>query len=92
MSLLIGGSRGRRRRAPPNRINFFHFHIRFCRKVYASEVGAPPPNGSAPPPTGNPGSATATHFNTNRWMEIHLGIQFPSKSASSICKLKFYLF
>ena len=45
--------------APPNRINFFHFHIRFCQKVYTSEVGAPttgrrPP----PPPTGNPGSAT----------------------------------
>ena len=36
---------------PPNRINFFHFHIRFCQKVYASEVSAPP--------TGNPGSATA---------------------------------
>ena len=42
---------------PPNRINFFHFCISFCRKVYVSEVGAPP-NGSAPPPTGNPGSAT----------------------------------
>ena len=38
-------------RAPlPNRINFFRFRIRFHRKVYASEVGAPP--------TGNPGSAT----------------------------------
>ena len=28
---------------PPNRIHFFCFRIRFCRKVYASEVGAPPP-------------------------------------------------
>ena len=35
---------GRRRRPPPpNRINFFRFHICFCQKVYASEVGAPPP-------------------------------------------------
>ena len=36
----------------PNRIQFFHFPIRFCRKVPTWEVGAPPP-------TGNPGSATA---------------------------------
>ena len=34
---------------PPNRINFFRFRIRFCRKVYASEVGAPPPTGRRPP-------------------------------------------
>ena len=36
-------------------IRFFHFCIRFCQKVPASEVGdlVPPP-----PPTGNPGSAT----------------------------------
>ena len=37
---------------PPNRINFFHFHIRFHQKVYASEVGTPsmgqqPPNGKS---------------------------------------------
>ena len=37
---------------PPNRIHFFRFHIRFHRKVYASEVGAPP--------MGNPGSATVS--------------------------------
>ena len=43
---------GRRQRAPPfNGIQFFRFHIRFCRKAPALEVGAPP--------TGNPGSATA---------------------------------
>ena len=34
--------------APPNRINFFHFRIRFCQKVYASEVGAPPQQVGAP--------------------------------------------
>ena len=33
---------------PPNRINCFHFRIHFHRKVYVSEVGAPP-NGSVPP-------------------------------------------
>ena len=47
-----GGAAG----APPNMINFFHFHIRFHQKVYASEVGAPPTGRR--PPTGNPGSAT----------------------------------
>ena len=46
---IQGGRRGAR---PPNRINFFCFHIRFCRKVYASEVGTPPmgrrpPNGKS---------------------------------------------
>ena len=50
-----GGAAG----APPNRIHFFYFHIRFCQKVYMSEVGAPP-MGRRPPPTGNPGSATGT--------------------------------
>ena len=39
---------GRCRRTSPNRINFFCFRICFHRKVYVSEVGAPP-NGSAPP-------------------------------------------
>ena len=53
---FIDGSRGRRRR-PPNRIQFFRFRTHFRWKAYASEVGAPP-NGTAPPPTGNPGSAT----------------------------------
>ena len=33
---------------PPNRINFFRFHIHFCWKVYASEVGTPP-TGQCPP-------------------------------------------
>ena len=45
-------------RTPPNRINFFRFCICFHQKVYASEVGAPPQRVGAPPPTGNPGSAT----------------------------------
>ena len=35
--------------SPPNRINFFHFRICFHQKVYASEVGAPPPTGRPPP-------------------------------------------
>ena len=35
-------------RAPPNRINFFGFHIRFHRKVYVLEVGVPP-TGRRPP-------------------------------------------
>ena len=33
---------------PPNRINFFRFHIHFCPKVYTSEVGDPP-TGRRPP-------------------------------------------
>ena len=42
---------GRRPRPPPpNRINFFRFHIRFCQKVYASEVGTPPTGRRPPPP------------------------------------------
>ena len=37
---------------PPNRIQFFHFHICFCQKASTSEVGAPPPPLMArhPPP------------------------------------------
>ena len=54
--VVIGGSGGRRwRTPPPNSIHFFRFHIRFCQKVYASEVGVPQRVGA--PPTGNPGSA-----------------------------------
>ena len=55
-SPIIGGSRagrgvgGRRRRAPPNGIQFFRLHTRFRRKAPVWEVGAPP--------TGNPGSTT----------------------------------
>ena len=45
---------------PPNRINFFHFCIRFHEKVYVSEVGTPQRVGA--PPTGNPGSATGCHM------------------------------
>ena len=36
---------------PPNRIQFFHFHICFCQKAPTLEVSIPP-NGSAPPPNG----------------------------------------
>ena len=41
---------------PPNMIQFFRFHMCFCQKAPASDVGAPPPNVSAPS-MGNPGSA-----------------------------------
>ena len=34
---------------PLNRIHFFCFCICLCQKVYASEVGAPPPMGQHPP-------------------------------------------
>ena len=52
---------GRARRTPPHRTQFFHFRIHFHQKVPTSEVHAPP-NACTPPPTGNPGSATAyTH-------------------------------
>ena len=37
---------------------FFHFHIHFHQKVPVPEVHAPP-MGARPPPTGNPGFATA---------------------------------
>ena len=49
-----GGAAGAR---PPNRIQFFRFRICFRQKAPALVVGAP--NGSAPPPTENPGCATA---------------------------------
>ena len=41
---IIGGSRGAplAHAPPPNRIQFFRFHIHFCQKVPMSEVGAPP--------------------------------------------------
>ena len=49
-SVCIGGSRGccQRMPPPPNRIHFFHFCIRFHRKVYTSKVGVPP-TGQHPP-------------------------------------------
>ena len=40
----------------PNGIQFFRFHIHFCRKAYMSEVTAPPPPTGRHPPMGNPGS------------------------------------
>ena len=58
VSQCIGGSRGHRQRPPPpNRIHFFRFRIHFHRKVYASQVCAPP--AGRRPPKENPGSATA---------------------------------
>ena len=43
---------------PPNRIQFFRFHICFGQKVPMSEVGTPQMAWRPPPQTGNPGSAT----------------------------------
>ena len=45
---------------PHYETQFFHFCIHFCQKAPMSEVHAPP-NGSTPPPTGNPGSATEVY-------------------------------
>ena len=52
-----GGSRGRRRRAPPYGSRFFRFDIQIFRNIAASGVGTPPYEVGAPP-MGNPGSAT----------------------------------
>ena len=45
----IGGSRGGAASAPPppTGSNSFSFAYIFCQKAYASEVGAPPPNGNS---------------------------------------------
>ena len=57
LSTNIGGSKGGTAgTCPPNRIQFFGFHMCFCQKVPVLEVGTP--NSSAPPPQENPGSAT----------------------------------
>ena len=58
--LTIGRSRGAcpAHAPPPHGTQFFCFRIHFHQKVPTSEVHAPP-NGCTPPPTGNPGSATA---------------------------------
>ena len=61
---FIGGSRGVlpvHTHPPPNGIQFFHFHICFCQEAPVSEVGTPPQwlGAPPPPPTGNPGFATA---------------------------------
>ena len=48
----FGGSKG----GGPNGIQFFRFRMCFHQKVPTSEVDTP--NGSAPPPKENPGSAT----------------------------------
>ena len=48
---------------PPAQSKFFQFHAVFGKNLAKSYVGAPPPRpfpdgGLAPPPRGNPGSAT----------------------------------
>ena len=63
---------------PPNGIQFFRFCIHFCRKAPTSEVGAPPP-------TGNPGSATAqgSHYYKLSSLVEHLNTMVFQYSISS---------
>ena len=56
--LSIGGSRGACRAHAPHGTQFFHFCIHFRQKAPVSEVHTPQ-RAHAPPPTGNPGFATA---------------------------------
>ena len=58
---VIGGSGGGRRRhapPPPQQDQFLSFSHMFSLKSVHIRGWHPPPNGSAPPPTGNPGSVT----------------------------------
>ena len=50
----------------PCRTKFFHFCTHFQQKVPRVR-GPHPPNGSTPPPTGNPGSATVLYHETNQY-------------------------
>ena len=82
LSLIIGGSRGLRRRTPPNRVQFFRFCICFHQKVPMSEFGAPQRLGA--PPTRNPGSATvdASCLNVNYCAQL---ISNPNYCQKLIC-------
>ena len=53
----LGGPRPARA-PPPYGSRFFHFDMQNFQNVAASEVHGPPYEVHAPPPTGNPGSAT----------------------------------
>ena len=59
--LSIGGSRGggRQGRAPPPRPQNFFIFMQFSGKIGQIIGWRPPPRELAPPPRGNPGSATA---------------------------------
>ena len=54
----VADLRGRRGRAPPGGSKFFQFHAVFG-KFQQNHMLAPPRGVGAPPPRGNPGSATA---------------------------------
>ena len=57
--VLIGGARGRRRRAPPLSVQILSFlHTNFLRRYHVGPWR--PPTDWRPPPSGNPGSATGT--------------------------------
>ena len=58
---------------PPRRINFFHFCM-FSLKTVRVRGWCPRHNGSVPPPTGNPGSATENIYGPRHWwiqIQIH---------------------
>ena len=61
MSRPIGGFRGGAPGVRPLRARFFRFDIQILRNVAALGVHAPPYEVHAPP-TGNPGSATASYI------------------------------
>ena len=70
-STFSGGSKGgpEGRAPPPWGPKFFQFHAVFG-KIWQNRMLAPPPGELAPPPRGNPGSATdfvgfTEEFNTN---------------------------
>ena len=55
-----GGSKGGARDVrPPSGPKFLYFHAVFRKNWPNNRFVAPPPFGLAPPPLGNPGSATA---------------------------------
>ena len=72
----IGGALALLRWAPSsdktNRTQLFCFYTHFCQKASASEVGAPSPNGLAPSPTENPGSATVKVLSNKSWLLLVL--------------------
>ena len=52
----VADLRGHPRHAPPTAQNFLNF-MQFYWKIWLNCILAPPPRGSAPPPTATPGSA-----------------------------------
>ena len=67
LSCRSGGSKGGARDAHPWGSKFFQFHAVFG-KIWQNRMLAPPPEELAPPPRGNPGSATVPLL----WMPCHV--------------------